>query len=216
MIDYVPGRKLLTEEEALARDAERARRDAEDERSRRQKGMTLPARFVNARFGAWEKSSSAERACIEYLEQGWDKQGRLLVLWGPNGSGKTWAACALMNAMAESAAALPRFLSWTVPMIGDAADAWLRHAKERRLTVFDELGRQYLGKDEHSYASARVFEVLACRYEQVLPTILTTNMSPAPMAEVFGGALKSRLDSDWAIWRECLDRDYRRGQADRG
>jgi DNA replication protein DnaC len=222
MMEHNPGWRLLTEAEALIRDSEFADRAALESADRLHKLMNLPARFIDAEFGVFARPSAAETACSRYLGDGL-ALGQCLILWGPNGAAKTWAACAMMNELMAAeecepvpAPKVPRFLSWTTPMIGEEADLWLRQAKQRRLTVLDELGRQYLGKDEHSFAVARVFEVLAHRYAEVLPTVLTTNMTPDTVGETFGSAIKSRLDSDWAVWRKCDDRDFRREQADRG
>lgn len=126
------------------------------------------------------------------------KHGLGFILTGRNGTGKTSSACVpLIRALREGRSAAliswPDFVdgmrrSWKDPQL-------TRHLDERvmrDLVVFDELGKEHVTNDE-TFVSGKLDSILRLRRGALLPTIITTNLSPGQLVERYGRSIESLL-----------------------
>ncbi|GLU46314.1 hypothetical protein Nans01_06650 [Nocardiopsis ansamitocini] len=122
-----------------------------------------------------------------------------LLLWGPTGTGKTHHAFAATHRIAQ--AGPPRFaLTFTThPDLYSALrpgghDDGERERTMRRLLatpllVLDDLGTAR----ESEWTGEILYRVINHRYNQQLPTLITTNHAPAALPGVLGDRIASRL-----------------------
>ncbi len=130
-------------------------------------------------------SEAAARAVETFVA---DESTRTLLLLGPTGRGKSFAAT---WAVAEAGAA---WLSAADVRVAEWDDLRPR-AVSARLLVVDDLGREPNG-----WAQRELADLLELRHNRGLRTIVTSNTPAARIAAVYGDRLASR----WA------DRDYTR------
>lgn len=110
-------------------------------------------------------------------------RGHGLMFWGPNGSGKTYMACALAKEVRRTGASVYFVAAGDLVQATierrDVADEDGEPVSERARSV-DYLVIDDLGKEGQSEFAERCVETLIRhRVGSVLPTCLTTNMSPA-------------------------------------
>jgi DNA replication protein DnaC len=149
----------------------------------------------------------------EYL-----RAGIGLVLYGPNGNGKTMAAVMLAkNALAHGL--LVHFATFS-EMIDTFASGW--HSEEVKdwfhrkirgahLLVIDDVGKemlQGLQKDTSNVARHLIDDVLRFRYSSGLPTVLTTNDKLDELSTRYGVGVLS-LMSENAIQVKFKGSDWR-------
>lgn len=113
-----------------------------------------------------------------------------LVLVGPTGAGKTWAAAALANLVQRPTwwAHVPTLLAELRPEGGATLPATLTQLRRSTMVVFDDLGQ--------AQPSDWVFEELGILAEAVAPlakVIVTTNLGPQELVDRVGERVYSRL-----------------------
>ena len=116
------------------------------------------------------------------------RQGRGLYVWGePGGSGKPWAACAAVRGWIADGGRGALFCQ-SVSMLDDCRSAMTDGRGERaatsryataRLLVVDDVGKEA----PSAWTLAKLFEVADRRYGARLPTVWTSQLSPARLAE---------------------------------
>uniref|UniRef100_A0A6M3JNT3 Putative IstB domain protein ATP-binding protein n=1 Tax=viral metagenome TaxID=1070528 RepID=A0A6M3JNT3_9ZZZZ len=120
-----------------------------------------------------------------------------LTLTGPPGSGKSWMGAAVLRAaLLAQVDPMPAGFYWLtegafVASVGSDYGE-LRVAQrpfDAKLLVLDDLGSSYLG-DMHR---SQVIRLLADRWDNALPTLVTTNMSLNQIAGRLDGRVASRL-----------------------
>lgn len=123
-------------------------------------------------------------------------RGRSLLLVGPTGTGKTWEAYGAVRALAVSGAWVSwRFLSAADlyarmrPRPGvDAESEFEAHARAG-LLVLDDLG----AAKSSEWTEEINYRLINHRYENELPTLITSNVPPKQLAEKLGDRVASRL-----------------------
>ena len=207
-------------ERQAARDAERARINAERRELERRRLIDLasiPARFVGKGFDNFVADTDAKRHALtvvrDFAEQFEDnaKAGKGLILSGLPGTGKSHLAGAALQAL------LPRDVRYMtcLDLIRAVRETWrrdsektegqvLRYLERLDLLVIDEVGVQYGTDGEQTV----LFEVLDRRYREVKPTILLTNQDKAGFKVFVGERTFDRLAEtcrwvpfDWASYR---------------
>ena len=117
-------------------------------------------------------------------------EGRGLYVWGDVGRGKTHLACAIAKGWAELGRAF-RFAT-AQQLLGDLRacyDGSMREADVLRdyssvpLLVLDDLGKEV----PTAWALSRLFQVVDARYNEGLPTVYTSQLSPRGMGERIAG-----------------------------
>lgn len=111
------------------------------------------------------------------------KDGMGLLLYGPVGTGKTFYAACIANALLDKGVAvmMTSFARIVNTMQGtfDGRQAYLDHLVGYPLLIIDDLGTER-GSD---YMLEHVYSVINARYQTGLPLILTTNISIAEIKE---------------------------------
>lgn len=180
----------------------------------------IPARFADRTLGSYAATDRGQKFALtvckrfvdDFTEQA--KIGRSLVMTGEPGTGKTHLACAVARAVIESYGVPAKFVTVSdmLRCIKETyrrdSDVSERDVIERYsrvgLLVVDELGVQ-IGSEHEKLL---LFEVLNARYQELLPTILISNLSADDLEEFLGHRVMDRyrecgvvLAFDWASYR---------------
>ncbi|MBS6418856.1 MAG: ATP-binding protein [Olsenella uli] len=173
--------------EAAARDRETTRAfldgETEEERALRLLARETETSGIPARFACVPPDTRFARRF---------RHGRGLYVWGTiGGSGKTWAACSAVRGWISDGGRGAVFAP-CVAMLDDCRSAMTdgrgegaatdRYARARLLVV-DDVGKEALSP----WTLAKLFEVADRRYGAMLPTVWTSQLSPARLAEHLAG-----------------------------
>ncbi len=143
------------------------------------------------------KSHLAVALCLEAIRSGMQPGVRKEHSYSPNSGGKTWwVGGALFRDIQDSMEALK-------PGHDDAEDT-LDILKSCRFLAFDDLGAERLT----DWTLDRVSLIMRHRYNHMLPTVVTTNLSPSELNNT-DPRLASRLCS--GLIHKCTGRDRRIG-----
>lgn len=173
-------------ERALA-EKEKARKEEEERIIKRlRKASMIDDRFSDASFSKFEVTKYNERnlkICRRYAEK-FDlmmEKNQGLLMWGDVGTGKTFAAACIANALL--AKKIPVMMTSFVKLLaiiqsGEEKDQdVIYRLGKAKLVIFDDLGAER-GTD---YALEKVYSIVDGRYRQKLPCIYTTNQTLADM-----------------------------------
>lgn len=163
----------------------------------------VPARFVRA------QTSDFTPAVAETLEA-WARAplGRNLVIFGPIGTGKSHAAVAAVRPGFEDHLEVrfypvDELLDSLRP--GGPEDALYQLADVERL-VIDDLGSERVTE----WTADRVFALLNRRWLEMLPTVVTSNLTPEQLEAHVGPRAYSRLVGSDAVVVRLSGQDRRR------
>ena len=111
-----------------------------------------------------------------------EARGMGLLLWGNVGTGKTFIAACVANALMEQGVPVymtnfMRIMNHMMGMAGPDRNAFLDELNRYRLLVIDDLGAEH----DSSFAVEQVFSVIDSRCQSGKPMIVTTNLSMAQM-----------------------------------
>ena len=156
------------------------RREAEHRLSTLRSGGFQDASSRKCTFAQDKGYSSKLQFCKAYVDQ-WEEAGTHgagLVLWGPNGTGKTFAALCIANALIDKGIAVritsfPEILSRITNIDFNEQDNYLRTFTGCSLLVLDDFGKERTT----DYAYEKMFYILDTRYRLKKPTIVTTNLT---------------------------------------
>lgn len=160
----------------------------EDERRRRKfeekvqelRRMGFPdADMQNWTFAGDDMSNEkVTNACMRYVERfdEFMKMGKGLLFYGNTGTGKTYAACEIANALIDRGYPVlvtnfARILN-TLQGTFDKQE-YIDGLNTFRLLIIDDLGVER----DTAYAKEQVFNVIDARYRSGLPMIITTNLT---------------------------------------
>lgn len=154
------------------------------------------ARVTNAEVADWVRAvvaaavESSNRVVVSVTA------GPSLLLLGPTGTGKTFEAYGALRALGESGVAC----SW---MATTAADMYARLRPRHRVDSEEEFERylktRVLMIDDLGAAKASEFteevnyRLINHRYENEMPTLITSNVTPRSLAPALGERVASRL-----------------------
>lgn len=204
----------------------KAQRDA-DERDRarleqrrrldRLRGASLMTeKMAGYTFDRFERRAENERT-YKLLQSYADRFGEMLrknqglVLWGPAGSGKTFAACCIANQLLDRgwpvlATSIIKILR--ADKFGDGDDAFMAAASDAALLVLDDLGAERATDT----AIERVYGIIDSRYRDGNPVVITTNLTLAQMqhtddiryARIYGRVLEMcyPVEVRGVLWRK--------------
>lgn len=151
----------------------------------------VPSNMLHATFDNWTPSTEGETNNLERVKAFVQVRRGFLVMLGDLGTGKTHLAVAVMRSFRDARltkqSALLRSLRDTYRN-RDAADP-VKDCQRTDLLVIDEMGVSAGGKDE----LPMLYDILAYRYEEYLPTILTSNLSLDGLKETIGDRMTDRL-----------------------
>ena len=169
------GRERFEKEEA-----ERARRE-EIERVRRMKGACIHDRaLLECTFENEDGSLPQIRSAKKYVET-WPKrkaQNDGLLLWGDVGTGKTFYAACIANALIDQGVSVlmtnfSKILNQMSGMYAEDKNIFIESLMKYSLLIIDDFGIER----STEYALEQVFNIIDERYKTNLPLIVTTNLS---------------------------------------
>lgn len=107
-----------------------------------------------------------------------EARGMGLLLWGNVGTGKTFIAACIANALMEQRIPVymtnfSRIMNHMMGMVGPDRNAYLDELNRYRLLVIDDLGVEH----DSSFAVEQVFSVIDSRCQSGKPMLITTNLS---------------------------------------
>ena len=124
-----------------------------------------------------------------------------LLLWGPTGTGKTFAAACIANALVD------QLVEVYMTTLGEVLLKLFGMSGEERITYFDRLAEcQLLILDDFgmerrtSYAQEQVYELVNRRYLSGKPLIVTTNLTPEDFHQEPDLARRRINDR---VWERC-------------
>jgi DNA replication protein DnaC len=191
---------------------ERRKKQDEDERLRRieaarierHERARIPLRFKSRRFDNYvvenDGQAKALSICRSYAKS-WErvsKAGTGLIFSGKAGAGKTHLACSIAYEVIEqrgdvlfaTVAEVMRQIKSSFAKDSDTTEQQeIDYYSTIHLLILDEVGMDY-GTD---FNKALIFEILNNRYENMLPTILLTNLDTPALVEYMGERLVDRL-----------------------
>ena len=178
-------------------DAAELQRLQAQEAARRAERVTeqagLPKGLRDLRFEDLDGSEGRGEAIL--AAQAWSQQGGGMFLTGPHGTGKTRLAATAAWAYASRAQALtwlsaPRFAAGLMADFADPAHAAAMGAIGRPgALVLDDLGRQAASDTFVQALEA----LLNPRMDAGEPVLITSNLRPSELAELYGPWLASRI-----------------------
>lgn len=164
-------------------------------------GLIKKEKFLNARFDNYEISNQHQQEIFNLLKSYNLKENILLL--GKTGTGKTHLACALIDKF------LRQYKSCYYVKFYQLAKIQVQDKKlyEAILGV-DFLVIDEYGASDSDAKSNILFEVIDQRYDQVLPTMLLSNLSVETFKSNLSDAIYSRIKED-CIAKLCNWEDYR-------
>ena len=118
---------------------------------------------------------------VQHWEE-FQKDSMGLLLWGPVGTGKSFIAGCIANALLDRGVPvmmtnLARLLNKLTDMYAGDRNAYIDSFNSLPLLIIDDLGVER----NSEFAREQVFSVIDSRYRSQLPMIVTTNLTPKEM-----------------------------------
>ena len=170
------------------REREAEEKRAEEERKRLErierlrKASMMDSAYSNATFRAFQANQNNERnlkLCRRYadkFEQMIEKNQGLL-LWGGVGTGKTFAAACIANAVLDRG--IPVMMTSFVRLLSvlqsrqESDEEIVRRMGSAKLVIFDDFGAER----DTGYGLEKIYSIVDSRCRQRLPSIFTTNLT---------------------------------------
>lgn len=168
----------------------------------------IPRRLWCASLRDGEPTFAVERA-REYLVAGELEAGGCLVLAGPTGAGKSYAAVGAIRH-----AGFGRFRYWPAAcgalLNPETRNEELQMLKASpSLLVLDDVGTEYLKAD--GLVEAFFDELIWQREGNALPTIMTTNLTTEGLKARWSARIVDRIRGGWGSVAECPGESMRGG-----
>lgn len=172
----------------------------------------IPEKFINATF------ANTKNSAITALESFLRASKGVLIVNGRNGTGKTRTACSAMNWRIENGLNPGLFISCNYqvcPMIRSSRSFRSEKSEYEILeeyytspfVVLDEVGKG----DDAVISKMFVTNVLSARYDNDLPTLITTNFTKQELIDFVGTDIHSRFIETASIV-VLNEMDYRKGE----
>lgn len=154
----------------------------------------VPERFLDATF------ENTQNRCTQRVKDFTQFARGVLILQGTNGTGKSRTACAAINYRLTNGMAPGMYISCNYQVCPLIRSSRSFRADKNELQVLTEyyttpfLILDEVGKGDDSVISKMfVTCVLAARYDNNLPTLITTNLTKQELAEFVGKDITSRF-----------------------
>lgn len=154
----------------------------------------IPERFLDATFENTQNRISARVKDFTQFSRG------VLIINGSNGTGKSRTACAAINYRIASGLTAGMYISCNYQVCPLIRSSRSFKADKNELLVLTEfyttpfLILDEVGKGDDAVISKMFVScVLAARYDNNLPTLITTNMAKDELAEFVGKDIQSRF-----------------------
>lgn len=204
---------------------ERIEEEAQDKRIKLQRKLgaaLIPHRFVDKSFDDYKASSTEQKkalaVCVEYASnfRAHFDSGRCLLMLGKPGTGKTHLAAAIANHLMKTteATAVYRTVGGILQHIKGSYDKEAGYTEKQafdvyskaHLLVIDEVG----ATKPTEFELATLFAIINARYEEMMPTVIISNLPAKELPAAMGERCVDRLREgggiaisfDWASARK--------------
>jgi DNA replication protein DnaC len=175
----------------------------------------LGKRFIGKTLDAFEVTSANQKAydaCKAFCENYSKETTKGLKLFGNYGSGKTHLVSAIIHKLGEQmidcrfmvVPELLRSIRQGFSQDSDKANDLVKEAERAHLLILDDLGAEKTS----DWVREQLYIIINRRYENMLPTIVTTNCTTAELVERLGERTVSRLIEMTDAYKITAD-DYR-------
>ena len=122
-------------------------------------------------------------------------------IYGSVGVGKTCLAVGYTYEMVQAHLTPASFVTLPAMMTeirscydtnGPSEKEVLRFYKEAEMLILDDMGAEHTSSS--SWLSDRLYQILGDRHDQLRPTVMTSNLSIAELANVYGDRITSRIN----------------------
>ena len=169
------------EQERLHAEEEERKKREREEQIKRYRRMGFPESDMHTWTFEYDDMSNARltAAMQRYVDHFEDlrKAGKGLLLHGPVGTGKTYAACEVANALIDRGypVLVTNFERITniIQSSFEGRQEYIDSLNEFALLVLDDLGAER----DSTYMQGMVYNIIDARYRAGLPMIITTNLS---------------------------------------
>lgn len=156
----------------------------------------LGARFQSRTFDSFkeEENQEAKQKCLDYLRTYEGSERNSLLIVGNYGTGKTHLACAIANKLIDEGIPIlfdtfSGYLEKLKAEFDTTKRCCLENMKSVSVLFIDDIGKE----KQTEWTRSIMFDIINTRYEDLLPTIITSNISGKELEEYLGGATYSRL-----------------------
>jgi DNA replication protein DnaC len=158
----------------------------------------------------------------DYIENAhyYVNRGMGLLFHGNAGTGKTFLATLLMKQLLAYSGVDGYFTTFN-QFLDNFAAGWRddnnrlwfeKRVRNAPLLIVDDIGKEYFGRTD--MAASAIDTVFRTRTQNLLPTIVTTNLSLEAFKKSYSSGVMSLL-SETALTHEFTGADWRKNQADR-
>jgi len=161
----------------------------------------VPTRFIRASWESWDPPAKTTQFAAAQLERfrewrGADPSETMVTLTGPPGVGKTHLATATLRRFVEGGKRGGRWIAVSrmvetmrEEVAGRVSGALMPRLISASLLILDDLGAQR----ETDWTLDRLYLLLSERYNELRPTVITTNLSLDQIGERIDARIASRL-----------------------
>lgn len=161
----------------------------------------VPIRYEACWMDTFKANHGVEAAvakCQQYIAEFTQREGHGLYLTGPVGVGKSHLAVAVVNQILKQYpkylglarfAGVPELQMLTRKNRATNGDLFVYECIEAPLLLLDDLGSERPGEDSR----AMVYTIIAGRYDNCAPTIITSRLDECELEERYGAGFLSRL-----------------------
>lgn len=155
---------------------------------------SLGTRYKNASLARWIAPEKAQKEVNDWLK----KQKHFLVVLGNPGCGKTYLCASILNFFYEQGEEVyftnhRRFMNMIQKSISDGVPQHtaIEKISSKNILIIDDIG----SATNTDWQVEMILDLIDTRYNNELPTIITTNLREQKIEEVLGERTKSRMFS---------------------
>jgi DNA replication protein DnaC len=159
------------------------KKEEAEELERRRKVCFNHSNMASWNFANDDRSNAKiSDAMQKYVDnfQDFKKQGKGLLLWGTVGTGKTYYACCIANALLE--AGYQVYCTSLRDLVNNLQNTWEKNEYIEALNKYSLLVLDDLGAERSTdFMIEQIFSIIDSRYRSGLPFIVTTNLTMKQM-----------------------------------